>query len=519
MSVYVKIEKNRYIDSLETLFATTVLNEQPGIAMGYIGMCNNTFRDVITDIGLMTEEIAACTESDYVVVADAESSEAFEDAVAEVNRNLETKSTGNETAEYDTAEAALEDHPEVNLVHIAVPGDCALEEAKKALNAGKHICVFSNNVPFSDEREMKELAREKGLLCMGPDCGVANINGAALVLSSITNRGPFGIVGASGTGIQHVAAIIHEAGSGVTQTIGVGGNDLKDPIGGISMLMGLEALEKDPETKYIVVISRKPGEKTLPVICEKLKSLTKPRIVLFMGCEREIVEATGSVWAENLDDCGVKALKLIGVDYDLGSEEELDAIAAKAIEGMAPEQKYLRGGYSGGTYMDEAMHAMYDEIGDVWSNCPLNPDYRLEDSYKSVENTVIDYGEEEFTLGRPHPAIDPSIRKPAVLREASDPEVAVICLDFILTPPGHPDPAGYLVEDIKKAQQMARDRGGKLVFIASVLGTTADFQDIRVQEQELRDAGVIVLNSNARAAKLAGKIIRLKEERDHGRCK
>lgn len=169
--------------------------------------------------------------------------------------------------------------------------------------------------------------------------------------------------------------------------------------------------------------------------------------------------------------------------------------------------------------MDEAMHAMYDEIGDVWSNCPLNPDYRLEDSYKSVENTVIDYGEEEFTLGRPHPAIDPSIRKPAVLREASDPDVAVICLDFILTPPGYPDPAGYLVEDIKKAQQMARDRGGKLVFIASVLGTTADFQDIRIQEQELRDAGVIVLNSNARAAKLAGKIIRLKEERDHGRCK
>ena len=213
MSVYVKIEKNRYIDSLETLFATTVLNDQPGIAVGYIGMCNSTFRDVIADIGLMTEEIAACTESDYVVVADAESSEAFEKAVTEVNRNMETRDGGETSVEYDTTEAALKEHPEVNLVHIAVPGDCALEEAKKALNAGKHICVFSNNVPFADEREMKELAREKGLLCMGPDCGVANINGAALVLSSITNRGPFGIVGASGTGIQHVAAIIHEAGS------------------------------------------------------------------------------------------------------------------------------------------------------------------------------------------------------------------------------------------------------------------------------------------------------------------
>ena len=36
---------------------------------------------------------------------------------------------------------------------------------------------------------MKELAREKGLLCMGPDCGVANINGAALVLAGLAARG------------------------------------------------------------------------------------------------------------------------------------------------------------------------------------------------------------------------------------------------------------------------------------------------------------------------------------------
>lgn len=518
MGVYAKIEKNRYIDSLETLFATTVLNEQPGIEIGYIGMCNSTFRDVIKDIDLMTDEITSCSENEYVIVARADSREAFDRAVDEVNKNMETKDSGKEAVEYDTTEEALAAHPKVNLVQIAVPGDCALEEAKKALCAGKHICVFSNNVSFEDERKMKELARKKGLLCMGPDCGVANINGSALVLSSINHRGPFGIVGASGTGIQHVAAMLHEAGSGVTQTIGVGGNDLKDPIGGISMLMGLDALEQDPETKYIIVISRKPGEKTLPVVCDKIKGLTKPSVVLFMGCERKIVEATGAVYAKDLDDCGIRALKLIGMDYSLGTEEELDEIAKEAVEGMAPEQKYVRGAYSGGTYMDEAMHAMYDEIGDVWSNCPLNPEYQLKDSYQSVENTVIDYGEEEFTLGRPHPAIDPGIRKPAVLREAADPEVAVICLDFILTPPGHPDPAGFLLDDIKKAQKMAEKRKGKLVFIASVLGTTADFQDIRAQEQKLREAGVIVCSSNARAARLAGKIIRLKGEKDHGRC-
>lgn len=518
MSIFVKIEKNTYIDSLETLFSTAVLNDQPGIETGYIGMCNATFRSVITELGLMTPEIEICSENDYVVVAESQSQEAFDAAVAAVSQEQETEEGEEAAVEYETAEEAFFAHPEANLVHIAVPGDCALTEAKKALNAGKHICVFSNNVPLEDEREMKELAREKGLLCMGPDCGVANINGSALVLSSITNRGPFGIVGASGTGIQHVAAIIHEAGSGVTQTIGTGGNDLRDPVGGIMMMMGIEALEADSETKYIVVISRKPGEKTLPKILECLKKCTKPRVVLFMGCEQEIVESTGAIWAEDLDDCAVKALGLEHLTYDLGSEEELDQIAQSAVCGLAAEQKYVRGAYSGGTYMDEAMHAMKEEMGEVWSNCPLNPDYRLQDSYKSIQNTVIDYGEEEFTLGRPHPAIDPSIRKPAILREAADPEVAVIVLDFILTPPGHPDPAGYLIPDIKAAMEQAEKRGGKLVFIASVLGTTADFQDIRVQEKELRDAGVIVCSTNKRAARLAAKIIRLKEEKDHGGC-
>lgn len=121
MSVYVKIEKNRYIDSLETLFATTVLNEQPGIEMGYIGMCNSTFRDVITDIGLMTDEIAACSENEYVIVAEAQSRETFDLAVDEVSKNMETQDSGEETAEYDTIDAALAAHPEVNLVQIAVP--------------------------------------------------------------------------------------------------------------------------------------------------------------------------------------------------------------------------------------------------------------------------------------------------------------------------------------------------------------------------------------------------------------
>ncbi len=511
MELFVKIEKNHYIDSLETLSETAAFNDQPGIETGYIGMATSAFLETVRELGLDAPEIQACSEADYVIVARAASREAFEAAIRAVQQ--EPGASGSrEQISYPTIAGAAAANPRANLCSIAVPGEYALEEVKKALNAGLHCVVFSNNVPLEQEREMKELAREKGLLCMGPDCGVANINGAALVLSSITNRGPFGICGASGTGIQHVAAMLHEAGTGVSQTIGTGGNDLKEPVGGITMLMGIDALEADPDTRFLILISRKPADSVLSKLLARLRTCKKPRVVFFMGCEKALIEETGSIWAENLDDCGQKALELVQLSYPLETDEELRAMAAEAVQGMAPEQRYIRGAYSGGTYMDEAMRAMWDVTGGIWSNAPLYPQWQLPDVHKSQGHTCIDYGEEEFTLGRPHPAIDAGVRRPAIAREAADPETAVLCLDFILTPPGCPDPAGAVLADIAQAQQLAAQRGGKIAFVASVLGTTADFQDIRQQQKELRDAGVYVCSTNYRAARLAAEILKLRKE-------
>ncbi|MBQ1531116.1 MAG: hypothetical protein IIZ57_03125 [Solobacterium sp.] len=512
MPIFTRIQKDRYIDSLETLNQTAVLNDQPGIESGYVGMATNVFKEVIEEIGLGTPEIQSCTEADYVIVAEAETEEAFEKAVNELTAGSASSEETEEKKYYSSIRSAVIEHPRANLCQIAVPGEYALEEVKKALNAGLHCCVFSNNVPLDQEREMKELAREKGLLCMGPDCGVANINGAALVLSSINNRGPFGIIGASGTGIQHVAAILHEAGTGVSQTIGTGGNDLKEPVGGITMLMGIDALEADPETKYIILISRKPADSVLQKLLARIRTMKKPRVVFFMGCDKETIEETGAVWADNLDNCALRALELVGNDYSLGSLDELKETAKEAVKGMAPEQKYVRAAYTGGTYLDEGMRTMWDAAGGIWSNAPLSPEWKLADGEASKGHTAIDYGEEEFTLGRPHPAIDAGIRRPAILKEAADPETAVIVLDFILTPPGHMDPCGFVVPDIKKAQEIAKARGGKIAFVASVLGTTADWQDICKQEEELREAGVYVCRTNYRAALLASEIIRLRKE-------
>lgn len=517
MSVFVKIETGRYIDSLETLYATSVLADQAGVRCGFAGVASNPFKLQVREEGLGCPELDAATGNDFVIIADCDSEESFHSAVKAVYACFQGEAEEKAEETYLSTKAAVHAHPEANLCSVSVPGEYAYSEVKKALNAGLHCVVFSNNVPLEQEREMKLLAREKGLLCMGPDCGVANINGAALVLSSINNRGPFGIVGASGTGIQHVAAILHEAGSGVSQTIGTGGNDCKDAVGGIMMGMGIDAMEADPETRYIALISRKPGDTVLPKLLERIKTCKKPVVALFMGCDREAVEASGAIWASSLDDCAIKCLKLVGIDYPLDTEEKLTALAAEEVKKYAPEQKYLRGLYTGGTYMDEAANVMIPRIGTIWSNCPIRPEWKPEDSYVSRGNSCVDYGEEEFTLGRPHPAIDPSIRKPAILREAMDPEVAVIVLDFILTPPGHMDPTGYVLDDIKMAQQMAEAEGRHITFIASVLGTTADFQDKRKQEGQLRDAGVIVCQTNYRAAVLASEIIRQKKELDsHG---
>lgn len=512
MKTYVKIEKNRYIDSLETLFSTTVLNDQPGIAVGYSGMASDAFKQAVAEAGMETGEIHNCTGADYVVIAKAQSREAFDRAIARVEEISARPQRKDQDAGYASFAEAQAAHPGANLCSIAVPGECALAEVKKALHAGLHCVVFSNNVPLADERAMKELAREKGLLCMGPDCGVANIDGAALVLASITNRGPFGICGASGVGIQHVAAILHGAGSGVSQAIGTGGNDIKEEVGGITMLMGIDALEADPQTEYIVLISRKPADSVLQTLLKRIARVKKPCVVYFMGASREAVEKTGAVWAKNLDDCALKSLELIGKSYALESEAELKAMAAQAVQRMADGQMYVRGLFCGGTYMDEAMRAMAETAGDIWSNSPLTPAMKLPNAYLSTGNTCVDYGEEEFTLGRPHPAIDSSIRRLGIAREASDPGVAVILLDFILTPPGHMDPVGYALEDIIPAMRRAADMGRKLVFVASVLGTDADFQDVNVQRRKLKDAGAIVCKTNYGAARVAGEIVRLRRE-------
>lgn len=512
--VYTQIFENRYIDSLEAMMVFSMLTEIPGVQTAYAGMVSQNSIRVLEDLGLMNDAVADASDSDMFLVVRAESREVFQTALEEASRMMNSSQSQTEKAPaYPTLEAACRANKRANICTISVPGEYACEVTMQALNRGLHCVVFSNNVPLEQERQMKELAREKGLLCMGPDCGVANINGAAFVLSSINNRGPVGICGASGCGIQHVAAFLHEAGSGVSQTIGTGGNDLKEQVGGISMLMGIDALENDPETEYIVLISRKPADSVMRRILDRVKTCRKQTVVCFLGAEEEPIVEAGAIYARDLDDCALRAMELVGKHFTFDTPRQLHETALRAAAKLSPDQKYVRGIYCGGTYCDEAMETLQDVLGGIHSNCPLRPQLRLHDAYVSEGNSVIDAGEEEFTKGRPHPTLEPSMRLPLIEKEGDDPQTAVVLMDFILTPAANSDPAGVTLKTIQSVVEKSRQRGGEIAVVASVLGTDADIQDVKLQRKKLADAGVYVCKSNKQAAALAAEIVRLANER------
>jgi FdrA protein len=145
-------------------------------------------------------------------------------------------------------------------------------------------------------------------------------------------------------------------------------------------------------------------------------------------------------------------------------------------------------------------------VGDVYSNAPLDPKLKLSNSYQSMKDSIIDLGDEEFTSGRAHPMIDPTVRQIRLAEEAKDPEVAVILMDIILGYGSHPDPAGAMLSAILKAKQTALSNGRPLPILAHVCGTEQDPQPLSEQERKLQEAGVKVFKTNAMMAIAAAMI-------------
>ena len=381
--------------------------------------------------------------NDLVIAVRADDDDGIEAAVAAVERELASKGAPSAAAERAAARsiaAAARREDDLSLAFLSIPGEHVAYEASAALEAGLHVFCFSDGVTLEDEAALKRRAAERGLLFMGADCGTAIIDGVALGFANAVRRGPVGIVGASGTGIQEVSCLLDAAGVGVSHAIGVGGRDLSAEVGGLMMRRGLELLAGDEDTRAIVAISKPPDPAVAAAIEEAAAATGKP-VVLGFGM--------------TLEEAARAAAEHVG-----GSLPAPDERLTRP-----PVRGEVRGLYSGGTLCGEAERI----VG---------------------HGTFTDFGADEYTEGRAHPMIDPSLR----LEHLAAAEEPVLLLDVVLGYGAHPDPAGELAPVIEVLDRHV---------IVALCGADGDPQGLDAQRARLEAAGAVVTRSNAHAARLA----------------
>ncbi len=369
------------------------------------------------------------------------------------------------------------------LALISVPGRFAFAEAMDALHAGCDVMIFSDNVPVQEEILLKDVAAERDLLVMGPDCGTAVVGGVGLGFANAVAAGPIGVVAASGTGAQQVLCLLDDAGVGVSAALGVGGRDLSAAVGGRSARAALAALDADARTELIVVVSKPPDPGVAAGLRDFAAGLTTPVQFAFVGSG-----------APDLTAAAETALRALDVPVPAwprwpGAPDR-------------PRPGLLRGLFAGGTLCDEAMVIATALLGPIQSNIPLAPGLRLAPLASVTAHSMIDFGDDELTVGRAHPMIDQSLRLERLATEADDPSVAVFLLDVVLGHGAHADPAAELAPAIAAARQ----RGGAAV-VVSLIGARADPQGLDRQATALQAAGAHVFGSNAAAARFAGELI------------
>ena len=499
----VEIRSGAYYDSVVLMQLQRSLAALPGVLDAGVIMGTDANKELLAQIDLCPPEARAAKPDDLVIVIRAADQAAAQAALAEVDQLL-TRRKSSVTQEYrpQSLEAAVQMMPEAQWMLVSVPGRYAAGVAREALRLGKNVFLYSDNVSLDDEVALKKTAAEKGLLVMGPDCGTAIIGGIGLGFANAVRQGPIGLVGAAGTGLQQVTSRIHQLGGGMTHALGTGGRDLSPSVGGVTARQGLDLLSRDPETRVIVLISKPPAPEVAESLLQVARSSGKPVVVDFIGRSPSARRVDNLHFATSLDEAAELAVQLAeGTTADRRPQ-------TANVAHFAPGQKYLRGLFSGGTLAYEAQLILQNYVPVVYSNAPLHKEHKLVNSLESQEHTIVDLGEDEFTVGRLHPMMDNDLRIRRLHQEASDPTVAVILLDVVLGHGAHPNPAGELAPAIAQARAEAEKAGRHLEFVAVVTGTDQDPQNLNVQVQQLEAAGARVELSNEVAAHYAGSLIR-----------
>jgi FdrA protein len=503
-----RVIHNTYRDSVSLMQISARIGALAGIRKASVVMATEGNLALLREAKLIAGSIQAVS-SDLLVVLEGETDEAIERALAEADGALSGAAKSSTSATPDeiaprSIEMGLTGFAEANLALVSTPGEYAAAEALKALRLGLHVMLFSDNVSIADEVMLKREAAQRGLLLMGPDCGTAIVSGIPLGFANVVQRGPVGVVGASGTGMQQVTSLLDRARVGVSHALGTGGRDLHSEIGGASMLQAIDEFAADSATRVIVLVSKPPAPEVAARVLDRAAATGKPVVACFLGAEAQSVERANVVAASTLEEAAGMAAALARGQRPSRASAELPVFD---IPRFKPGQAYLRALYSGGTFCYEATLLLSNAGHGIYSNTPVGGARELTDVWHSQAHTLIDLGDDAFTRGRPHPMIDHRLRNERLLREAADPEVRAILFDVVLGYGAHADPSAEMLPALGQANAIAQRDGRTIAWVGFVCGTEQDPQGLSRQETALSQAGVILAGSNALAVRLATRII------------
>ena len=449
---HVELRPGAYADSVTLLQVSRTVQGLDGVVAAQVAMATALNLEVLAQMGF--DVPAEATTNDLVVALRLTGSDVLAGALAGVDRALtearRPAAGPTEQAMPRTTASALLRTPGA-LVLVSVPGASAFVEAMDAIEAGSDVLVFSDNVPLWQEVALKRAAAERGLLVMGPDCGTAVVGGLGLGFANVVGPGPVGVVAASGTGCQQVLALLDHAGVGVSSALGVGGRDLSAEVRGLATREAMRRLDADPTVELIVLVSKPPDPDVAAEIEAYAATLATPVEQALLGPGRPDLTAAAEA-----------VLRRLGVD-----------VPAWPVAGSASARPgAVRGLFVGGTLASEA--ALLAPTG--------------------ASHTFVDFGDDDYTTGRAHPMIDPSLRLEHLTRAAADPATGVLLLDVVLGHGAEPDPAAALAPAIAGLDRPV---------VVTVVGTEADPQGRARQVAALAEAGAEVHLSNAGATRRA----------------
>jgi FdrA protein len=482
------VRRGFYLDSVALMRLSRDIAAQPGVIEAALMMGTPANRRILTDAGLLAHNGEDAASNDLIIAVRAADIDTARAAITSAEAALakpRASVSSAHTAKSRSLRGALRIVPNATLALISVPSDFAAAEARKALRAGLDTLIFSDNVAIEDEVALKREAKALGRLVMGPDCGTAIINGVPIAFANRVPRGDIGIVGASGTGMQEVASLIAQGGGGISQAIGVGGRDLSQAVGAISTLTAIDMLDADPATRHLVLISKPPHPDIARAVLTRAAASAKSFTICFLGASGLQVPSNVQL-APTLLEAAVNALG--------GPEMRFDAQAARGSR--VARDGAIIGLYAGGTLGAEAQLILLRGGRDVTSNVPV-PGAQMLTATGTGANRILDLGAGEFTRGRPHPMIDPTIRNEMLRATLADRNVAVVLLDIVIGLGAHADPAAEVAK-VLDAALYERPH-----VVASVTGTDQDPQVRARQVTTLERAGALIAPSNAHAAELA----------------